>query len=154
MWIQGISLLGRRVLCGRRGLCGEGVSRLTARQQEVVEGGGEGDGEDVGGDVFEGEVAAEEDHPCECLAEDVDGGDGNEAAEFKQGGDDDGEGCEGAWVAFGQECGQEPIEGDGPEGGAEIFVEEPGEVEGEQAHGEAEGDGDEEEDEGGEGAAH
>jgi hypothetical protein len=40
---------------------------------------GKGNGEDVGGDVFEGEEAAEEDLAGEGLAEGVDGRDGDEA---------------------------------------------------------------------------
>lgn len=120
----------------------------------MVKCGGEGDREDVGGDVFDGEVAAEEDFSGEGEAEGVDGGDGDEAAEFEQRGDDDGE-CGKGWRAEpGQERGEEPVEGDSPENGAEVFVEEPGEVEGEKAHGQADGDGDDEEDKGGERAAH
>ena len=124
------------------------------RQEEEVEGDCESYGEKVGGDVFEGEVAAEEDFSGEGEAEGVDGGDGDEAAEFEQGGDEDGDCCDGAWAEFGEECGEEPVEGYGPERGAEIFVEEPGEAEGEQAHGEADWDGDEEDEEGGQRAAH
>jgi hypothetical protein len=43
-----------------------------------------------------------------------------------------------------EEGGEEPVECDGPEDGAEVFVEEPWEVEWEITHGEADGDGDEE----------
>src|SRR6266576_1418516 len=101
----------------------------------MVEGGGECDGEDVGGDVFEGEVAAEEDCSGEGQAGGVDGGDGDEAAELEHGGYEDGDCCDGYRAKFGEECREEPVECDGPEGGAEVFVEEPGEAEGEQAYG-------------------
>src|ERR1700686_1959472 len=120
----------------------------------MVKSGGEGDGYDVGGDVFEGEVAAEEDFAGEGQAEGVDGGDGDEAAEFEQGGDGDGDCGDGAWMEFGEDRGEEPIECYGPEDGAEVFVEEPWEAEGEQAYGQADGDGDEEEGEGGKRSAH
>ncbi len=39
---------------------------------------------------------------------------GTEAAEFDQSGDDDGECGDGEWAKFREECGEEPVEGDGP----------------------------------------
>jgi hypothetical protein len=57
---------------------------------DVVKSRGEGDGEDVGGDVFNGEEAAEDYLSGEGLAEGVDGCDGDEAGELEEGGDDDG----------------------------------------------------------------
>ena len=55
-----------------------------ACDEGVVERGGEGDGEDVGGDVFDGEEAAEEDFSGEGETEGVDGCDGDETAEFEK----------------------------------------------------------------------
>jgi hypothetical protein len=46
--------------------------------------------------------------------------------------------------SFGNSVARNPVERCGPEDGAEILVEEPWEVEGEIANGEADGDGDEE----------
>ena len=109
----------------------------------VVESGGEGDREDVSGDVFDGEVAAEKDLSGESEAEGVDGCDGDEAVEFDEGGDEDGDCGEGWWAEFGEDRGEEPVESYGPESGAKVFVEEPGEVEWEEADGQACGDGDE-----------
>ena len=71
-------------------------------EEGVVQGGGEGDGENVCGNVFEGEVSAEEDLACEREAEGIDGGDGDEAAEFDQGGDRDGERGQRLWAKFGE----------------------------------------------------
>ncbi len=115
-----------------------------ACDEGVVEGGGEEDREDVGGDVFDGEVAAEKDLSGEGEAEGVEGYDGDEAAEFEESGDDNREGGEGWWAEFGEDRGEEPVESYCPESGAKVFIEEPGEVEWEEAHGEADGDGDEE----------
>ena len=106
---------------------------------------GEGDGENVGGDVFDGEVAAEEDFAGDGQAEGVDWGDGNEAAELEQGGDNDGDCCDGYGAKFGEDCGEEPVECDRPEDGAQIFIEEPWEAEWKQSNREADGDGDEQE---------
>ena len=108
----------------------------------MVECCGEGDGEDVGGDVFDGEVSAEENFAGEGEAEGVDGCDGDEAGEFECGGDGDCECGEGWWAELREDCGEEPVEGCGPEDGAKVFVEEPWEVEREKAHGETDGDGD------------
>jgi hypothetical protein len=102
------------------------------------------DGEDVGNDVFGGEVAAEEDLAGKGQAEGVNGGDGDEATEFDHGGYGDREYGGGERAEFGEEGGEEPVECDGPEGGAEVLVEEPGKVEREVTDGEADGDGDEE----------
>src|SRR5580700_10048227 len=65
-----------------------------------------------------------------------------------------GERREGSWAKFWEECGEKPVEGHGPEDGAEVFVEEPGEMEGEEEDGEADWDGDEKDGEGNEAAAH
>ena len=131
-----------------------GVSGFCLRDEVVVECGGEGYGEEVGRDVFEGEVAAEEDLPREGLAEGVDGGYGDEAGKFEDGGYGHGECCDSNWAEFGEEGGEEPVECSRPEEGAEVFVEEPREVEREIADCQADGDGDEEKGEGFERALH
>jgi hypothetical protein len=56
----------------------------------MVNCGGEGDGEDVGGDVFEGKEAAKEDLAGEGETEGVDGCDRDEAGEFEESGCDGG----------------------------------------------------------------
>ena len=94
-------------------------------EEAMVECGGESDGEDVGGYVLDGEEAAEEDFAGEGEAEGVNWGDGDEAAEFEQRGDEDGEGGEADWAESGEDRGKGPVEGGGPEDGAEVFVEEP-----------------------------
>lgn len=58
-------------------------------------------------------------------AEGVDGCDGDEAGEFEEGGDGDGQRGEGQGAEFREEGGEEPVEGYGPEEGAQVFVEEP-----------------------------
>jgi hypothetical protein len=91
-----------------------------------------------------GEEAAKQDLTGEGLAEGVDGCDGDEPGEFEEGGDDDGDGCEGLRAEFGEDCGEEPVEGDGPEYRTQVFIEEPREVEREITYGQADGDGNEE----------
>lgn len=97
----------------------------VACEEGVVERSSEGDGEEVGGDVFEGEVTAEEDLAEEGEAEGVDGCDGDEAGDFDDGCDGDRECGEGLWAEFGKKRGEKPVEGYGPEDGAQVFVEEP-----------------------------
>jgi hypothetical protein len=88
------------------------------------------------------------------LAEGVERCDGDKAAELEHGGGGDGECGYDLRAQFGEESGEGPIECDRPESRAKVFVEDPREVEGEEAHGEAKGDANEEEDERGDGAAH
>jgi hypothetical protein len=126
--------------------CGGVVGTLAMRRdQDLIEYGGENDTESVGDDVFGGEVAAEEDAAEEGEAEGVDRCDGDESGELQQGCDDYGYRREGLWAEFGKKGGEEPIEGDRPEDGAEVFVEEPWQIEREKAHGEADRDGDDKE---------
>ena len=110
----------------------------------MIECRGNEDGEEVGGDVFEGEEAAQEDFSGEGEAEGVNWGQRDEATELEDDGDEDGECCDGSCAASGEKCGKEPVEGYGPEEGAEVFVEEPWQAQGEQTHGQANRYGDDE----------
>jgi hypothetical protein len=78
----------------------------------------------------------------------------DEAGEFDDSGDCDGERGEGSGAESREEGGEEPVEGCCPEDGAEVFVEEPWEREREEADGQADGDRDDEDGEGGKRSAH
>ena len=126
-----------------RGRIQVGLFAGPAGAEEVVEEGSEGDGEPVGGDVFEGKDAAQEQTSGEGEAEGVGEGCVPEAGELKQCGDGCGDDCEGAGVAVGDKGGDEPVESDGPEDGAAVFEEEGRETERGHAPGQADRDGDE-----------
>ena len=116
--------------------------------------GGAGDGEEIDNNVFDGEETAEKNLTGEGEAEVVDRPDRDQAGEFDCEGCECGDGGEGFRIEAGEQGCDEPVERYCPEEGAEVFVEEPGEVEWGVADGQADGDGDEEDEQRGEGAAH
>ena len=77
----------------------------------MVEESGDGDGQPVGGYVFWGEEAAEEESAGEGDAEGVGCGSVDEAGELEESGDGGCEDGEGEWSEFWKQRGEEPVKG-------------------------------------------
>jgi hypothetical protein len=92
-----------------------------ARREHSVEQAKRGDSEPIGGDIVDGEIAAEKKLACERLAKGIESGILDEATKFDPKGDKSSGGRDEYGSDAGQERHKRQVEGNGPERGAAVL---------------------------------